>query len=567
MVFRKLQHFNTTTLFSMKNIITCFLMVICASCLVAQEIDFEEVKRCATDEWLAEKMQDAAFRQAFLEQTSLVEQQLAQTLQMPCADPLIVPVAVHYNTPITDANPQCLIDQALDQVAQLNLDFSLCNMNADVLCTFAEACPDYFDVPINELLPEEGACIQFCLGDQNLPAGEDNIGGYAITVGDYIWTGNNSDTQNNWDGFLNIFVANTDPSGALGVAPLNGGANPSGDGVYVFSEAFGGSGGPCSSGAGLDVFSPFTWGATATHEVGHYFGLNHPWQDNLADTPAQSTPNYGCPVYNTSTCTTTEGSDFSSNFMDYVNDFCMSNFSADQVARMRAVAANQSAWATDKISCYADWQNGTTTYMSCQSVCNSEACATEATSIYIQIEEVCGGSAYELPTNYEEGGLTLDKSGGATYTWSTGGYLPSGTAITGTTYTPDAPTGCASRSEFVYLNVGCGSDASVQIDAGVISLTTYPDPTQLSVADIVTFTDGDCNGPTWDVTPACASFVTVTQNGGPTFPVTSGSGTINYDIEVAYPETCCMGAVCSFTASANYTCNSGGNCEADSGDW
>jgi len=72
-------------------------------------------------------------------------------------------------------------------------------------------------------MPEDGTCIQFCLADQNLPPGEDNIGGYGITVGDYIWTGGQGDTQNNWDGYANIFVGDYLGGGILGIAPLFGG--------------------------------------------------------------------------------------------------------------------------------------------------------------------------------------------------------------------------------------------------------------------------------------------------------------------------------------------------------
>jgi len=524
-----------------------------------------ETERCGTDAYMEEKMQDPDFAQEFLQQKSIFDQQAAQKSLMPCATPLIVPVAVHYNSPVTAADSSCLINKALQQVAQLNLDFSMCNVNAGILCNFAEACPEYFDVPIGDLMPEDGACIQFCLGDQNLPMSEDNIGGYAITVGDYSWTGQNTDTQNNWDGFLNIFVSNQQGGSILGSAPLNGAVNPSGNGVYILAGAFGGVGGPCSSGGTLDNFGPFTRGATATHEVGHYFGLQHPWNDNFADTPSQSQPNYGCPNYNTTSCTTTAGSDFSSNFMDYVNDVCMSNFSANQVARMQVVAADQSAWATDKISCYADWQDGTLTYNSCQSFCEGVVCATEASTFYFQMDEVCAGSPYTLPTNYAEGGLTLDENAAATYRWSINGFLPEGTPITSTAFVPLDVAGCDTENVLLYLNVSCTGDSDLQINGGLLSLTVYPDPSQLTVSDLVTFTDGACDGPTWEIAQDCSSLITVTQNGEPTFPVTSGSGSINYNVTLNYPTSCCN-TDCDFTATANYDCSTT-DCSANSGDW
>lgn len=524
-----------------------------------------ETERCGTDAYMEEKMQDPAFAQEFLQQKSTFDQQATQKSLMPCTTPLIIPVAVHYNSPITAANPSCLVNKAFQQIAQLNLDYSMCNVNADILCNFAEACPEYFDVPIESLMPEDGTCIQFCLGDQNLPMGEDNINGYAITVGDYNWTGQNTDTQNNWDGFLNIFVSNQEGGGILGVAPLNGAFNPSGNGVYILAGAFGGVGGPCSSGGTLDNFGPFTRGATATHEVGHYFGLQHTFSDNLADTPTQNQPNYGCPNYNTTSCTTTAGSGFSSNFMDYVNDVCMSNFSASQVARMQIVAADQSVWATDKISCYADWQDGTLTYNSCQSFCEGGVCATEASTFYFQMDEICASTSYVLPTNYVDGGLTLDEASSATYQWSLGNYLPEGTPINGTIYTPPTPVECAPEEVLLFLNVGCTSNSSLQINGGAINLTVYPAPSLLALNSLVTFTDGACDGPTWEIAQGCGSFVTVTQNGGPTFPVNSGSGTVNYDITLNYPASCCN-VGCNLTATASYDCSETG-CSANSGDW
>jgi len=107
-----------------------------------------------------------------------------------------------------------------------------------------------------------------------------------------------------------------------------------------------------------------------THEAGHYFGLDHTFSDNLADTPPQNQPNYGCPTLNTNNCTTSVGSDYSFNFMDYVDDDCMSIFSEDQANIMTAVAANQGAWATNSISCFTGWSNGTTTFNSCHGYCS-----------------------------------------------------------------------------------------------------------------------------------------------------------------------------------------------------
>ncbi|KXT16178.1 hypothetical protein AC579_888 [Pseudocercospora musae] len=89
--------------------------------------------------------------------------------------------------------------------------------------------------------------------------------------------------------------------------------------------------------------APFNLGATATHEIGHWLGLFHVWQgnscsgggDQVADTPIQSTPSYGCDV-GKDTCPG-GGVDNINNWMDYSDDACMDRFSAGQISRATAL--------------------------------------------------------------------------------------------------------------------------------------------------------------------------------------------------------------------------------------
>lgn len=84
-------------------------------------------------------------------------------------------------------------------------------------------------------------------------------------------------------------------------------------------------------------------GRTATHEIGHYLGLRHPWgsdsnpscsvDDGFTDTPNTSSPNYNCSARNS--CSTPSPGDQYENFMDY--SFCPNMFTTQQANFMNGV--------------------------------------------------------------------------------------------------------------------------------------------------------------------------------------------------------------------------------------
>jgi len=91
---------------------------------------------------------------------------------------------------------------------------------------------------------------------------------------------------------------------------------------------------------------PYNAGDTATHEVGHYLGLDHTFRngcsvnnDYVDDTPQENDGNniYSC--NNTDTCPNDPGMDPVHNYMTYTDDACLNQFTDGQGERMENMIA------------------------------------------------------------------------------------------------------------------------------------------------------------------------------------------------------------------------------------
>jgi hypothetical protein len=137
-----------------------------------------------------------------------------------------------------------------------------------------------------------------------------------------------SQTRQGGKNALNIWLVDF---AYLGIAtfPWDYSKNPSVDGIRVHYASL-----PGGSEANYNL------GETATHEAGHWFGLYHTFQggctstnDEVSDTPAQSSATNGCPAGRDS-CSL-PGLDPIHNYMDYSYDTCYDQFTGNQTTRMQ----------------------------------------------------------------------------------------------------------------------------------------------------------------------------------------------------------------------------------------
>jgi len=138
--------------------------------------------------------------------------------------------------------------------------------------------------------------------------------------------------DNAWDSksYLNIWICNLFDGLAYSAFP---GSDPGKDGIVLNYRVVGNNGG----------FSEYDKGRTVVHEAGHWLNLKHIWgdsycgDDNVDDTPKQSTYTGGCPKGVRLSCSNGPGGDMYMNYMDFTGDACMNMFTQGQKQRVRVL--------------------------------------------------------------------------------------------------------------------------------------------------------------------------------------------------------------------------------------
>jgi hypothetical protein len=239
---------------------------------------------------------------------------------------LTIPVVVHvvWRDPVENIADE----QVHNQIAVLNKDFRATNPDVstvpavwrpvvgDALIEFVLASTDPSGAPCTGITRTGTDAVAFDTDDRVKSA---------ATGGVDAWPA---------DRYLNVWVCQLG-GGLLGYAQFPGGPAET-DGVVILHSAFG---------TGGTARAPFDGGRTAVHEIGHWLNLRHIWGDDgdgcggsdlVDDTPNQSGPRTGAPVFPAPSCNNGPDGDMFVNYMDYTDDAIMVMFTRGQVQRMDA---------------------------------------------------------------------------------------------------------------------------------------------------------------------------------------------------------------------------------------
>jgi Pregnancy-associated plasma protein-A/Secretion system C-terminal sorting domain len=297
--------------------------------LIRNEPVFAQNRHCAAPEIRAKNLENwpknkpFGFINTFEHENSTAENRNIKT----------IPVVVHvvYFWSFENISKE----QVLSQIDVLNADFRKNNGN-------------FGQTPIEFQSIAADCQIEFCLATKD-PQGNPtdgitrkqtdiiNIGSKIANNGQYRIKHENTGGSDAWNEakYLNIWVGELE-NGLFGYATFPNTAPFGEDGVVIDPRFFGTIGLAATS-------VPNHLGRTASHEVGHYFNLEHIWggisetsctdDDGISDTPQQKGPIYGCPSHPQLSC---GNKAMFMNYMDYTDDGCMTMFTEAQKTAMLA---------------------------------------------------------------------------------------------------------------------------------------------------------------------------------------------------------------------------------------
>ncbi|MEM9050950.1 MAG: M43 family zinc metalloprotease [Bacteroidota bacterium] len=337
--------------------------------------------RCNVPEHHHENMQNSQYAAAFQQRISNKINWMKlhkDESKMDCDEILYIPVAVHFQSPMgggtIGVDPACAEEMALSQIASVNADFAATNVDISNWVDGQGTWPG---------INNAASCVQFCLATLNHPPGSGIAeGDYAITIDE---TTDNVGNLPDWAGYMNWAVRDLG-GGLLGSSPLGGTGN--GDVIECNITAFG------TSNCNGNLSGQFNLGRTMTHEIGHYFSLDHPFDDpdcandgdGIGDTPNTNNATFGCPAVGEVLVNCVDPILFPT-YMEYCDDGCLYMFTEEQVENMDAyVSAN-----------LQNLLNNSTT------VCQEAACIGKNLFVSTSVESCVNGNDGMIELTYSGG--------------------------------------------------------------------------------------------------------------------------------------------------------------------
>ena len=314
--------------------------------LFVATLSFGQQRTCGMQEHMNKMMFNPVLKKQYEERQAKFEVEYQKLLNQSTSNnkllspnaTIVIPVAIHFpsvSNATAEATKALYRNFAQTQIDVINADYNASNSD---ISNWAAASSFYPGVNVGNLN------VQFAVATQNHPAGTGLVNGVkAVTFGTDFLSGADSDAT--WAGYMN-FVIRDEGAQTLGYSPL-GGSPSAGQTVVMNTFCYGtGSGVP---GTPYIPAAPYNLGRTVTHELGHFFNLDHTFAssncsgnpscttegDRVCDTPRLTTETYGCPANGSvNACGTLKS--LTMNYMDYVDDPCMYMFTAGQATRALA---------------------------------------------------------------------------------------------------------------------------------------------------------------------------------------------------------------------------------------